>query len=198
MTPVEFLARIAALIPPPRYPLVRFHGVLAPRHRWRARVVPQVPEAWRRRRCAEGDNEAREEKRDRKREREGAREDERPRPPSGDGALAFVMPKVVETRELEASGVAERVGPNILSIAHIERILGGELYAASSRLEWATLLRRTFDTDVKTCPHCGDRLVIRAVVTEPESIAKVLSALRGEGRGARAPPRAADAPHATV
>ena len=27
MTPVELLARLAALVPPPRYPLVRYHGV---------------------------------------------------------------------------------------------------------------------------------------------------------------------------
>ena len=30
MTPIQFLARIAILIPPPRYPLQRFAGVLAP------------------------------------------------------------------------------------------------------------------------------------------------------------------------
>ena len=34
MTPVECLARLCALIPPPRYPLTRFHGVLAPREQW--------------------------------------------------------------------------------------------------------------------------------------------------------------------
>jgi hypothetical protein len=43
MTPVETLARLAAIVPPPRYPLLRFHGVLAPRHRWRGRVVPRPP-----------------------------------------------------------------------------------------------------------------------------------------------------------
>jgi hypothetical protein len=31
MTSMELLARLAALIPPPRYPLVRYSGVLAPR-----------------------------------------------------------------------------------------------------------------------------------------------------------------------
>ncbi len=31
MTPASFLARLCALVPPPRYPLTRFHGVLAPR-----------------------------------------------------------------------------------------------------------------------------------------------------------------------
>jgi putative transposase len=41
MTGVELLARLSALIPPPRYPLVRFHGVLAPRSSWRRHVVPR-------------------------------------------------------------------------------------------------------------------------------------------------------------
>ena len=36
----ELLARLAALVPPPRYPDVRYHGVLAPNAAWRARVVP--------------------------------------------------------------------------------------------------------------------------------------------------------------
>ncbi|MBK6531357.1 MAG: transposase [Deltaproteobacteria bacterium] len=30
MTPMEFIARLSALVPPPRSPLVRHHGVLAP------------------------------------------------------------------------------------------------------------------------------------------------------------------------
>jgi hypothetical protein len=40
MTPLELLARLAALTPPPRYPLVRYHGVLAPASKWRRLVVP--------------------------------------------------------------------------------------------------------------------------------------------------------------
>ena len=43
MEPVEFLARLSALIPPPRFPLIRFAGVLAPRSKWRARIVPRPP-----------------------------------------------------------------------------------------------------------------------------------------------------------
>jgi hypothetical protein len=41
MTPLELMARLAAIIPPPRYPLVRFHGVLGPRSSWRKDVVPK-------------------------------------------------------------------------------------------------------------------------------------------------------------
>ena len=43
MTPVQFLARIAILIPPPRYPLQRFAGVLAPHSSWRRAVVAVRP-----------------------------------------------------------------------------------------------------------------------------------------------------------
>jgi len=39
-TPVEFLRRLATLIPPPRSHLTRYHGVFAPHHALRAAVVP--------------------------------------------------------------------------------------------------------------------------------------------------------------
>ncbi len=42
MEPMEFMARLAALVPPPRHPLVRYHGVFAPNSPWRAVVVPGV------------------------------------------------------------------------------------------------------------------------------------------------------------
>ena len=38
--PLEFLEKLAALVPPPRFNLVRYHGVLAPAARHRKRVVP--------------------------------------------------------------------------------------------------------------------------------------------------------------
>ena len=41
MAPLEFMARLAALIAPPRYPLVRYHGVLAPHSKLRASLVPR-------------------------------------------------------------------------------------------------------------------------------------------------------------
>ena len=43
MEPVEFLARLCALIPPPRYPPVRYHGVFAPNHPRRREVIPRPP-----------------------------------------------------------------------------------------------------------------------------------------------------------
>jgi hypothetical protein len=43
MSGVEFLARLAASIAPPRYPLVRFAGAFGPRSAWRKDVVPVTP-----------------------------------------------------------------------------------------------------------------------------------------------------------
>jgi hypothetical protein len=42
MTPTEFLARLSALIPPPRRPSFRYHGVFAPAARWRRLVAPNA------------------------------------------------------------------------------------------------------------------------------------------------------------
>ena len=45
MSPLEFMQRLAALVPRPRLHLIRFHGVLAPNAKLRAQVVPQeVPQ----------------------------------------------------------------------------------------------------------------------------------------------------------
>lgn len=43
-SPLEFLEKLAALVPPPRAHLTRFHGVLAPNGRIRIKIVPKRPE----------------------------------------------------------------------------------------------------------------------------------------------------------
>ncbi len=53
MTPLEFLARLSALIPPPYLHTVRFHGVLAAGSPWRAAIVPVPPKRRSRHRHAE-------------------------------------------------------------------------------------------------------------------------------------------------
>ena len=40
MSPLEFMQRLAALVPRPRLHLIRFHGVLAPNATLRAAIVP--------------------------------------------------------------------------------------------------------------------------------------------------------------
>jgi hypothetical protein len=43
MSPLEFMQRLAALVPRPRLHLIRFHGVLAANARLRPEVIPNVP-----------------------------------------------------------------------------------------------------------------------------------------------------------
>ncbi|MGH8582448.1 MAG: transposase [Gammaproteobacteria bacterium] len=40
MSPLEFMQRLAALVPRPRLHLIRFHGVLAPNARLRPEIIP--------------------------------------------------------------------------------------------------------------------------------------------------------------
>lgn len=43
-SPLEFLEKLSALVPPPRIHLTRFHGILAPHSKFRHLVVPQIVE----------------------------------------------------------------------------------------------------------------------------------------------------------
>jgi len=53
---------------------------------------------------------------------------------------------------------------------------------------WAELLKRTFAMDVETCPKCGARMKLRALVTKPSSIERFLRYL---GEPTEAPPLSA-------
>ncbi len=97
------------------------------------------------------------------------------------------MADLVATSTLTASGAAVEVAPNVLSIAHWARLEHGALYAPLSRVDWSTLLRRTFDTDLRVCVRCGGPRTVRAVVTDPVAIGNFLAELRR----ARDPPTAA-------
>src|SRR5438132_871262 len=45
LSPSELLRRLAALVPPPRSHLVRYHGVFGPASEWRSQIVPRPPES---------------------------------------------------------------------------------------------------------------------------------------------------------
>jgi hypothetical protein len=38
--PLDLIAKLAALVPPPRFNLVRYHGIFGPASRWRSQIVP--------------------------------------------------------------------------------------------------------------------------------------------------------------
>jgi hypothetical protein len=79
------------------------------------------------------------------------------------------------------------LAPNVLSVRHWDRLVSGALYAATPRLDWPSLLRRSFDVDVMKCPKCQGRLRVLAVITEREPVQRILAHL---GVPTAAPPLA--------
>jgi hypothetical protein len=79
---------------------------------------------------------------------------------------------------------ARLLAPNVLSVKHWNRLVAGLLYADSPRIDWASLLRRSFEVDVLACPSCGERLRVLGEVTEPAMVTLVLESL---GIPSRAP-----------
>ncbi|MBN9165356.1 MAG: transposase [Myxococcales bacterium] len=214
MTPIELLARLAALVPPPRYPLVRYHGVLAPHAAWRREVVPGPPIAsgtvtvtagaeGKKRPCGPST------RRDAAPTHGGA--SSRPAGHAGHDREPSSRPAGHSGRDLEPSrrpavaggtdavpgAVAEcdrarltcdghggnafvevtTLAPNILSVRHWSRVLGGLLYATSPRLPWAQLLQRTFDVDILECPQCKGRLRLIETVVEKGAARQILERL---------------------
>jgi len=181
MTPLEFLARLAAIVPPPRHPLLRYGGVLGPRSPWRRDVVPRPPKA----NPKPCDAAAKQHEPQPRPNAESAAE------PAGipgagtatratkstptDEAAPLLPIDVAVDEQAEANG--QLLTPNVLSVKHWNRLLGGALYAASPRVDWASLLRRSFEVDVLGCPSCGGRLRVLGEVTEPAMIKLVLAAI---------------------
>ncbi len=86
---------------------------------------------------------------------------------------------------LLAPSAALPLAPNVLSVKHWSRLLAGALYAASSRIDWPTLLRRSFDVDILACTKCGGRLRVLGQIIEPSLVRLVLESL---GLPAEVPP----------
>ena len=195
MTPLEMLARLAALIPPPRYPLVRFHGVLGPRSAWRKDVVPKPrppADCERDRRMGEAQGPGVRKPPDPMLGGRRTPEATSPRPWMQQSFLpdetTLAMPALANPNAL-AAPIAIRTGdaatliptillaPNMLSVRHWSRLAEGALYAASRRIAWSALLQRTFAVDVEQCPKCQGRLRILGTVLDPIAARTILSRL---------------------
>jgi hypothetical protein len=202
MTPLEFLARLAALVPPPRYPLLRYHGVLAPRSSWRRSVVPRPPiqagsssilRRARKEQTTPPNHPVPSTATHERTSGECTKAPQRSASREGDGAGPRGSPEVSASIGASTSGVeappprssivqlenvgAVLVAPNVLSVKHWDRLFQGALYAAASRVSWPLLLRRTFDVDVLECPQCHGRLRLLGQVTDATTISRVLAIL---------------------
>jgi hypothetical protein len=200
MTPLEFLARVAAIIPPPRFPLLRYAGVLAPHSSWRRDVVPRPREHLGTCNEAHPQQPAAATRPTRESHKEGARSkwkktdrvDQAQRPPH-----VHTSASAVPATAHRASVAAYRrddvamVAPNMVSVRHWDRLMGGALYATSPRLDWAKLLRRSLDVDVLKCSTCHGRLRVIALITDRDPVQRILARL-GIPTDAPLPARARD------
>ena len=173
LEPIELLARIAALIPPPRHPFLRYHGVLAPSAKWRSLIVPRANDAPTR--AAKSHS---------------TTHDERAR--VGEHAVARKHTHGSERRPAvrvrtaappnpspppPATAPADRASYARITAAHLTRLDAGDLLARTPRLEWSKLLRRTFLADVLVCPRCTGRARVIAAVHDRSEAVRVLNAL---------------------
>jgi hypothetical protein len=159
MTPMEFMARLAILVPPPFFPLTRYHGVFAARSSWRPLVTPKPPPGAVLRQpklktCAPC-----------KAPPEPSRLRDPPAPPSAPGPSSSPTPAPASAADRD---------PTVITVKHWDRLQDGALYAASSRLDWATLLQRTHGIDALVCPACDGRLRPIATITDVTVARKIL------------------------
>ena len=155
MTPRELIARLAALVPPPRFPLLRYFGVFAANSPWRSAVVPRPPADSTACRHAHGDD-----------------------APTASPAVAPPSPAPADSspgRRSAGEGGDPLLAvpppvPRTLSADHWRRLDEGRLLARQPRVDWATLLRRTWAEDVLRCPRCRGRMALIEVVTDQAEI----------------------------
>jgi hypothetical protein len=206
MTPMEFMARLCALLPPPKIPFVRYHGVFASRSSWRPLVTPKPPpSASKPKACTQACAAP---------SRAATSSSPSPSPtatsksasaspvspaaqapasPAPNGAappppaLAPASPPRVASGRaaLAPAPTPPRVlvEPTMISVAHWGRLDEGELFARARHVEWAVMMKRTFGFDVVRCSRCERRMKVIATVTAPHTVRRILEHL-----GVRADP----------
>jgi hypothetical protein len=173
--PQELVEKLAALVPPPRFHLVRYHGILGPCASERDRVVPGEAGAEKRVRTS-------------------------PRKPDGDRPVESRSTAAGQGHERASSHdhgtpldqEGNRAAPTPSSLAE-PLPASDESALRPRRLAWAELLRRVFAVDVLQCPRCGGRMRLLAAIQPPDVTEAILDCLE---LPSRAPPTAPAVPDA--
>jgi hypothetical protein len=173
--PEELIERLVALVPPPRFHLVRYHGILGPAAGQRGRVVPGVAA-------------------------KAGTEDTSAHLAEGARVAGLSRPCVSRSRDAGSDPGVEPVRPALAQAA-----VGAPEAASppaadgtgsrARRLAWAELLRRVFAVDVLECPRCGGRMRLLAAIHPPDTTTAILECLQ---LPSRAPPTAAARPTCTA
>ena len=153
MTPLQFMARLVALIPPPYHPLLRYFGVFGPHASWRKAVVPKVSPT-----TEHQHNSA----------KPSAAPTSKPRSSNLAATSSQTSPP-----DLAIASTLLAAPEKVLQQAAHNR--GGQpRFSQVRRIDWATLLKRVHSVDALACP-CGGRLKFVELITEPTTAREVLA-----------------------
>jgi hypothetical protein len=147
-TPVEFLEKLAVLIPKPRVNLLLYHGLLAPRARHRAAVLDALPAP------------------------------RAPASPLATGTASAPVALSTGTSALPLASASSAIVATSSIPPPVHIGTDGPPTPPSSRpprqyFSWAELLRRVFEIDVLACA-CGGRLRFIATIEEPPVVERIL------------------------
>jgi len=155
MTPMQFMSRLVALIPPPYHPLLRYFGVFGPHSSWRKAVVPDVAPA------AEHQHD------------HGKPSVASDSKPGSRDSASRTSPKTATDPSVPLTTLAAPASES-KQVTRDQDV--GPHHAAPWRIDWATLLKRVYDIDSLACP-CGGRLKFVDVITEPTTAREVLATM---------------------
>ena len=180
--PMELMERLAALVPPPRFNLTRFYGVLAPASTLRPLIVPEdkatiAPTHPGCRECTgtlKRDSD-RNDSEPLQREREGGTLS------PADALKAFIVAKKETTVGPTNLGYGARMETSKTDLDKS----GSKRGKKTRNYSWAQLLERVFEIDILSCPRCGGRMRILCAINSQPAIQKILTCL---GLPTRAPP----------
>jgi hypothetical protein len=176
--PLEFMEKLAALVPRPRSHMVRYHGVLAPRSRWRDLVVPEGSEQ----RPGCGGCTGRRKSSPKDAGEHGISLAKRAAPRQADDVGSGQMSNTHSpegTRLSRKAGFQDTIHPH----SHAGEGVPGP---RPRRYSWPELMRRVWEIDVLECPRCHARpMRILAAIHPPETTRAILECL---GLPARPPP----------
>ncbi len=155
MSPLQFLARLAALIPPPRHLLIRFYGVFAPHSGWRAKVVPiRSP-------CGH------------------QRDEDGMCSPDSTAAATATTTATTAARIARSSTLpilarrCSEPAPHCTAVIAPKYVAASAVREQSTRIDWAELLKRVHDVDALACP-CGGRLEFVALILDEDAARTIL------------------------
>jgi hypothetical protein len=180
MDPLDFMARLAALVPPPRHALLRYYGVFGPHSDWRSSVVPEraLPQK------AEDGTQSSEPSSEHDCDGAEGRDVTLAAQAAADGDATVSAPTPGESSRSARGREGEVVGIAALqsTASQGDAASGGDgnapraepsprdrpRHSAPTWIDWGTLMARVWDVDPLEC-ECGGRFRFVEVVKEPDA-----------------------------